>query len=116
MVETILEALLQDATTTQWKAHTENKKRDDTALFFIHQSVDSKVLEKIAGESSSKATWDKLERQFDGDSKVKKVKLQALRRKLELLQVMNDEKISDYISMLLTLTYQMKQYGGSLKR
>lgn len=49
-----------------------------------------------------------VERYFGSDVKVK---LQTLWMKLELLKMKNDEKLSDYISRLLTLTNQMKQYG-----
>lgn len=66
------------------------------------------MLEIFFGEISFKAAWDKLERYFGGDAKVKKVKLQALRRQLELLQMKDDEKIGDYILSFLTLTNQMK--------
>lgn len=47
MVETCVEALPEDVIAAQKKAHKEDKKRDYNALFLIHQSVDSKVFEKI---------------------------------------------------------------------
>lgn len=110
MVKTSVEVLSKDATPTQRKAHKEDKKRDYNAPFLIHRNVDSKVFEKIVGETSSKAARDKLEIYFGGDAKVKKVKLYTLRKQLELL-LKDDDKINDYISRLLTLTNQMKQFG-----
>lgn len=83
-------------------------------MFLTHQCVDSKVFEKIADETNSDAVWDKLERYFGGNAKVKKVKLQAPRRQLELLQMKYDEKVGGYISRFSTLTNQMKQRGESL--
>lgn len=55
MVKIGVKDLPEDATTTQGETQ---KKRDWNALFLIHQSVESKVFEKIGGEASSKATWD----------------------------------------------------------
>ena len=53
MVKIGVEDLPEDATATQRET---NKKRDCNALFIIHQSVESKVFEKIGGEVSSKVT------------------------------------------------------------
>lgn len=62
MVEMDVEALPEDATTSQRKAHKKDKKTDCNAQFLIHQSVDSNVFEKIDGETSSKVACDKLEK------------------------------------------------------
>lgn len=50
---------------------------------------------KVMHCSSTKETWDKLQRLFEGDVKFKEVKLQKLRGQLEGFK-MKDEKISDY--------------------
>lgn len=49
LVETRSEALPAEAAITQKKTHKEDKKRDDNALFLIHQCVNFKVFEKIVG-------------------------------------------------------------------
>ncbi|MCI22098.1 retrovirus-related pol polyprotein from transposon TNT 1-94, partial [Trifolium medium] len=64
----------------------EAKKKDNKALFLIHQCVDAKVFEKIADSLSSKDAWDILQKRYGGDLKVTKVKLQALKRQYELRQ------------------------------
>ncbi|WJX39045.1 hypothetical protein P8452_26635 [Trifolium repens] len=72
------------------------------------------VFEKIADAETSKDAWDILQKSYGGDAKVKKVKLQALKRQYELLQMKNDESVADYFTRLVTLTNQMKNFGGNL--
>jgi hypothetical protein len=108
------EPLPENPTDVQRNTHREAKKKDCKALFYIHQCVDNKVFEKIADAESSKEAWDTLVKYFSGDDKVKKIKLQALRRQYELLQMKDEEKIEDYFSSVLTITNQMKLCGETL--
>ena len=55
-----------------------------------------------------------MQKSYGGDAKVKKVKLQALKRQYELLQMKSDESVADYFTRLVTLTNQMKNCGGIL--
>ncbi|GAU45642.1 hypothetical protein TSUD_175560 [Trifolium subterraneum] len=73
-----------------------------------------KGFEKIADATTSKDAWDILQKSYGGDSKVKKVKLQALKRQFELLEMKNDEAVADYFTRVETLTNQMKNCGSTL--
>lgn len=95
----------------QRTAYRENKKKDKKALYFIHQGVNDEVFEKIEGAETSKQAWDTLATSFTGADKVKKVRLQTLRRQFELLQMESEETIASYVSRVLTLTNKMKTYG-----
>lgn len=57
---------------------------------------------------SAKETWDILVKYYEGGEKVKVVKLQALRRHYELLQMREDEKITSYVSKVHNLVHLMK--------
>ncbi|GAU35825.1 hypothetical protein TSUD_56310 [Trifolium subterraneum] len=96
-----------------WIKQMKAQKKDSKALFLIHQCVDSKVFEKIADATTSKDAWDILQKSYGGDAKVKKVKLQALKRQFELLEMKNDEAIADYFTRMETLTNQMKNCGST---
>lgn len=87
------EALDENPTEAQRIVHKEAKKKDCKALFLIHQCVDANTFEKIAEATTSKAAWDILEKCYGGDPKVKKVRLQSLRRQYELLQMKNEERL-----------------------
>src|SRR3954465_3076079 len=103
-----------DATEEQREAQRETKKRDQKALFFIHQCVDVNVFEKIADSMTSKEAWDILVRCYGGDVSVKKVKLQSLRKQYENLNMKNNEKVSEYISRVIVITNEMKACGETL--
>ncbi|KAK2353501.1 putative mitochondrial protein [Trifolium repens] len=113
-VNAAITPLPENANEEQRTTFREAKKKDNKALFLIHQCVDSKVFEKIADAETFKDAWDILQKSYGGDAKVKKVKLQALKRQYELLQMKNDESVADYFTRLVTLTNQMKNCGGNL--
>ncbi|GAU29140.1 hypothetical protein TSUD_59070 [Trifolium subterraneum] len=113
-VNTVLDPLPANAIEQQRTTFREVQKKDSKTLVLIHQCVDSKVLEKIADATTSKDAWDILQKSYGGDAKVKKVKLQTLKRQFELLEMKSDEAIADYFTRVETLTNQMKNCGSTL--
>ena len=103
-----------DATEEQKSAERATRKRDQKALFYIHQCVDESVFEKIVDSTTSKGAWDILTRCYGGDVSVKKVKLQSLRKQYENLNMNNSEKVSEYISIMVLITNKMKVCGETL--
>ncbi|XP_019447259.1 PREDICTED: uncharacterized protein LOC109350483 [Lupinus angustifolius] len=93
----------------------ECKKKDCKALFIIHQCVDGANFEKIANAKTAKEAWDNLEKSYAGAEKVKKVKLQTLRREYELLQMKEGDSIADYFTKIRSLSNLMKGCGEVMK-
>lgn len=91
------------------------KKKDCKALFLIHQCVNDANFEKIANATTLKEAWDILIKSYEGAEKIKKAKLQTLRRQYELLAMEETESVAEYFTMILTLTNQMKCYGEQIK-
>ena len=89
----------EDATEDEKEAQRNKRKRDQKALFYIHQCVDVNVFEKIVDSMTSS---------------VKKVKLQSLRKQYENLNMKNNEKVSEYISRVILITNEMKTCGETL--
>ncbi|WJX94099.1 hypothetical protein P8452_75554 [Trifolium repens] len=106
-----LAANADDAARTQ---HKELKKKDAKGLFIIHQCVDSNIFEKIIEEETSKGAWDTLKKIYGGDEKLKGIKLQALRRQYEMMQMNEQETISEYLARMLALTNLMKSCGEAM--
>jgi CII-binding regulator of phage lambda lysogenization HflD len=90
------------------------KKKDAKGLFIIHQCVDSNIFEKIIEEETSKGAWDTLKKIYGGDEKLKGIKLQALRRQYEMMQMNEQETISEYLARMLALTNLMKSCGEAM--
>jgi len=111
LVENGYKDVAANATDVQRAAFKGQKKKDCKALFYIQQNVDSNHFENISKITRSKEAWDILAKYYEGSDDVKQVKLQSLRRKYELMLMEDDQRISDYISMLLTVVNQKKACG-----
>lgn len=111
LVQNSYEDLGANPTEAQRLVFKEAKKKDCKALFYIQQNVDSYHFEKIAKATRSKEAWDILEKYHDGGEKVKQVKLQSFRRKYEMMQMEEGQKIGDYFSKLTSLVNQMQTCG-----
>ena len=72
------------------------------------------IFEKIQSSSSTKEARDILAKCYTRGDKVRKVKLQALRRQYELLQMGATERVADYITRVLNLANQMKGCGKKI--
>lgn len=114
VVESGFEKITESSSETQKSAHSEAKKKDCKATFLIHQCVDAANFEKISKAKSSKEAWEILEKSHSGLAKVKKVRLQTMRRQYELLQMEEQESIAEYFTRIRSLTNQMKTYGESM--
>ncbi|XP_019451833.1 PREDICTED: uncharacterized protein LOC109353931 [Lupinus angustifolius] len=101
----------ENANEAQKTSYKESKKNVCKALLLIHQCVDGAHFERIDGAKTTKKTWDNLEKSYEGAAKMKKVKLQTMRRKYKLLQMEENETIIDYFTKILTLINQMKSCG-----
>ncbi|XP_019455152.1 PREDICTED: uncharacterized protein LOC109356282 [Lupinus angustifolius] len=89
----------------------EAKKKDNNALFLWHQCVDDTHFEKIQNVTTTKEAWGILVRSHSGGDKIRKVKLQTLRRQYELIQMEENDKVGDYFTKVITITNQMKGCG-----
>nr|KYP59134.1 Retrovirus-related Pol polyprotein from transposon TNT 1-94 [Cajanus cajan] len=104
-----------DATDAQKSIFKESKKKDCKALFLIHQCVDDANFEKISSAANAKEAWDSLEKSYEGAEKIKKVKLQTMRRQYELMQMEESDTISGYFAKIRSLTNQMKGCEEAIK-
>lgn len=57
---------------------------------------------------------DKLKKLYGGDEKLKRVKLQTLRKQFETTQMKREESFVEFFSILVLLTNQMKACGESI--
>ena len=65
------------------------------ALGIIQEAVSDLIFPRIANEDTAKVVWDALQQEYRGDVKVRKVKLQSLRRDFEYTHMREDEPLKD---------------------
>jgi len=69
----------------------------------LFQAVDESGFKKIVSATTSKEAWNSLGKVFKGADRVKQVRLQTLRGKLESMKMKESESVSDYIMRVQTV-------------
>ncbi|CAL8155343.1 unnamed protein product [Prunus armeniaca] len=90
--------------------------KDAKALGIIQGVVSEDIFPRISNEETSKAAWDILHQEFHGDKQVRSIKLQGMRRDFEYTKMRDDETLYGYLTRLLELVNQMKEYGEYLSK
>ena len=101
-------------TEAQRTVHHDKRKKGGNGLFLIHQCVDPSIFEKIIDEDTAKGAWHTLKKFYGGDKKLKKVKVQGLKKQYENTKMKEDESITKFSSRLVLLTNKMKTYGETI--
>jgi len=107
--------LEKDAAEAQKNTFRESEKKDCKALFLIHQCVDPQNFAKIASTTSAEQAWDILANAYAGSDKLKRVKMQTLKRQFKLLHMNEKEGIAKYLNRVQNLSNQIMAYGETLK-
>lgn len=76
--------------------------------------MDPNVFEKIIEEESIKEVWEKLKNLYDNNEKLKRVKLQTLRKKFKMNLMKEEESLLEFFSCFMLLTNHMKLCGESI--
>ena len=88
----------------EMKAYIANAK----ALNSITSGITDSEFTKVMNCDSAKEVWDKLISLYDGDSKVKKAKLQTHRMQFESLKMEDEEDISGYFLRVAEVVNSLK--------
>lgn len=92
----------------------EDKKRDTYALYLIQPALHWSLFSSIAAARTAKEAWKKLQRKYQGATKVMAVRLQTLRQSFENLHMKSSESIQDYIFRVVELANQMQGLGDTI--
>jgi len=74
----------------------------------ITSGITDSVFTKIMHCTSAKEMWEKLVGLYDGDSKVKKEKIQSHRRQFESLKMEDEEDIAAYLLRVVEVVNSLK--------
>lgn len=64
--------------------------------------------------ATSKETWDHIQSEYHGSTKIVTLRRQTLRQKFEVLQMREDESIQQYIIRVIAIVNQIRGLGYEL--
>ncbi|CAN6688423.1 unnamed protein product [Malus baccata var. baccata] len=95
-----IDALDEDLIETQLKTLKQNRMEDARALRIIQGVVSDTIFQRITNEETAKGAWEVLQQKYRGDTKVRKVKLQSIRRDFEYTRMRKNELLKNYFTRL----------------
>jgi hypothetical protein len=95
-------------------AQATQRNEENKAKFWIQNSVDDSIFSKITGASTSKQAWDILKSSYQGNDRVKKVKLQTLRTQFETLRMTESENVDQFMTRVMGIVNQIRFIGETI--
>ncbi|KAL6321847.1 hypothetical protein AAG906_035546 [Vitis piasezkii] len=92
----------------------EMKLKDLKVKNYLFQAIDRTILETILQKNTSKQIWDSMKKKYEGNARVKRSILQALRRDFETLEMKSGECITDYFSRVMSVSNKMRFHGEQM--
>ena len=93
----------------------DNMKKDAKALFYIFEPVHESIFPRVATTTKSKQAWDTLQTAYQGMAKVKKAKLQMLRRYFETFCMKESENVDSFLTHVIGLVTQVRSHGETFE-
>ncbi|KAA8540036.1 hypothetical protein F0562_026728 [Nyssa sinensis] len=90
------------------------KLKDLKAKNYLFQAIDRTILETILEKDTSKKIWESMKKKYEGNARVKRSTLQALRRDFETLEMKVGETITDYFARVMSVANKMRVYGEAM--
>ncbi|TXG61921.1 hypothetical protein EZV62_013284 [Acer yangbiense] len=102
-------------TDAQQKKLEEEKLKDLKVKNYLFQAIDRTILETILQKDTSKQIWDSMKRKYEGNERVKRSILQALRKEFETLKMKSGEGVSNYFSRVMSVANKMRVHGEQIR-
>ncbi|XP_014495023.1 uncharacterized protein LOC106756941 [Vigna radiata var. radiata] len=106
---------MKDDTEAVKKLYRENRRLDCKARMLLHQCISPAIFQKVSKANTAKEVWDILQDGYGNSGKVKKVRLQSLKRQYELLGMGEGETVTEYIGRMQILVNAMRACGKIVK-
>ncbi|RDX77587.1 hypothetical protein CR513_42265, partial [Mucuna pruriens] len=99
----------------------ETKLKDLKVKNYLLQAIDRIILETILKTDTSKdmgfdlKTFSLIKKKYEGNTRVKRLILQALRKDFGTLETKSGESVIEYFSRVMSVANKMRAYGEELK-
>jgi hypothetical protein len=84
------------------------RAKENKAKFWIQNSMDDLIFSKIIGDGTSKQAWNILKSSYQGNDRVKTIKLQTLRMQFETLRMTKSENVDWFMTRLMGIVNQIR--------
>ncbi|GKB83567.1 putative RNA-directed DNA polymerase [Tanacetum coccineum] len=102
-------------TAAQKAAREQLKLKDLKVKNYLFSAIDKNILKTILQKDTSAQLWESMRKKYQGNQRVQRAQLQALRREFEILEMKEGETVSDYISRVMVIVNSMGNNGEILK-
>ncbi|XP_052728525.1 uncharacterized protein LOC128195311 [Vigna angularis] len=85
--------------------------KDRSNLYFLYNAMDESGFEKIANAKLAKEAWEILKVAYKGDTRVKQVRVKALRREFEHMEIDENEGVVEFITRVQKMSNQLEING-----
>ncbi|XP_015697987.1 uncharacterized protein LOC102705297 [Oryza brachyantha] len=92
-----------------------SEEKDTEALVAISQAVPDAAMMAIADKDTAKEVWEAIEKMNISEDRVKKARLQALKRRFDRLYMEDSETIAEFSPKLTALVGEMRSLDGKVK-
>ncbi|KAM0015322.1 hypothetical protein Hdeb2414_s0033g00724661 [Helianthus debilis subsp. tardiflorus] len=92
----------------------EMKLIDLKARNYLFYSIDKNILKTITQKKTAKQLWDAMKVKYKGNARVKRAKLQRLRREFEVLEMKDGESVTEYVGRVMTISNEMRNCGDDM--
>ncbi|CAN6204667.1 unnamed protein product [Urochloa humidicola] len=92
-----------------------DEKMDQMALAAIVQAVPEAVVMAISEEETAKKAWKALEKMHVGEERVKKSRVQTLKRELDGMYMGDSEKVNDFALKVTTIVNEIRSLGTKVE-
>ncbi|KAL3726055.1 hypothetical protein ACJRO7_031011 [Eucalyptus globulus] len=107
--------LPNNLTLNQIKYHKERITRKAKAKSCMYAAVSPTIFTRIMRCDSAKAIWDFLKDEYEGDEKIRGMKVLNLLREFERQQMKDSESVKEYFDRLVGIAEKIRVLGTDLK-
>ncbi|XP_059599370.1 uncharacterized protein LOC132255304 [Vitis vinifera] len=107
--------LSDNPTMAQVKNHKERKTRKSKAKTCLFAVVSATIFTRIMSLKSAKAIWSYLKFEYEGDDRIKGMKMLNLIRDFELQKMKESKTIKEYSERLLSIANRVRLLGSEFK-
>lgn len=93
------------------KHHEEQVAKRYKALSCLHLAVSDEIFNRIISCETTKEVWDKIQKEFQGDKKIRKMQILNLRREFEAMKMKDSETVMEFNDRIMKGVNQIRHLG-----